>query len=66
MTDEEIINAVSKVVGIDAMTVNERLWETGLMAEFDNAMKNDRNKARRILSFLRVDTPSIDKIAGAQ
>lgn len=62
MTEEEIIEAIKKVNGISGMTVNERLYVTGLMPEFDKCRKSDKEKAKRILELLRVDKPSIDKI----
>ena len=62
MTREEIENAISKVDGIGGMTGNERLFVTGLMDEFDKALKNDKDKARLILELLGFDKPSIDKI----
>jgi len=62
MTDEEIIKAIDRVSGIQSMTVNERLWLTGLMDEFDKAKVRDKAKARKILEWLKVDKPSIDKI----
>ena len=62
MTDEEMIDAVKKVDGLEGMTVNERLFVSGLMDEFDKARKTDKTKARRILELLQVDEPSIDKI----
>lgn len=62
MTIEEIENAILKVDGIQGMTVNERLYVCGLMDEFDNSLKNDKNKARLILELLKVDLLSIEKI----
>lgn len=62
MTDEEMVGAVKQVDGLGGMTVNERLFASGLMDEFDKAKKNDKAKARRILELLQVDKPSIDKI----
>lgn len=62
MTDEEMIDAVKKVDGLEGITVNERLFVSGLMDEFDKARKTDKTKARRILELLQVDEPSIDKI----
>ena len=62
MTDEEMIKAVEQVDGIVGMTVNERLYESGLMKEFDKALKVDKVKARRILELLKVDRPSIENI----
>ena len=62
MTREEIENAISKVDGIGGMTGNERLFVTGLMDEFDMALKNDKDKARLILELLGFDKFSIEKI----
>lgn len=62
MTEQEIQDAISKVEGINGMTVNERLFESGLMDEFDKAKWNDKAKAIRILELLGVDQPSINKI----
>jgi cation transport ATPase len=62
MTKEEILDAIQKVEGISGMTVNERLFTTGLMDEYDKSKHNDPQKARFILEHLQVDKPSIDKI----
>ena len=62
MTIEEIENSVLKIEGLGGMTVNERLYVCGLMDEFDNSLKNDKNKARLILELLKVDLLSIEKI----
>jgi hypothetical protein len=62
MTNEEILQAVKKVKGLGGMTVNERLYVSGLMDEFDKSKINDKVKAAYILELLQVDKPSIDKI----
>lgn len=62
MTKEEIIQKVKKVDGLGGMTVNERLYVTGLMDSFDKAKRKDKELARFILETIRVDKPSIDKI----
>ena len=62
MTEQEIITAISKVDGLVGMTVNERLFVCGIMDEFDQAMVNDKAKAKRILELLSVDRHSIEKI----
>ena len=62
MTDEEILKAVMQVDGLGRMTVNERLFASGLMTEFDNAKRYEKDKARKILEFLKVDKSSINKI----
>jgi hypothetical protein len=62
MTDEEIKTAISEINDISGMTVNERLSACGLLSEFDQVKKKDKNRARRILEWLEVDRPSIEKI----
>lgn len=62
MTEEEILDAIKQVNGLGGMTVNERLYISGLLNEFDKAIKNDKGKARKILELLQVDKASIDKI----
>jgi hypothetical protein len=45
------------------MTVNERLWASGLSDEFDKAVKDmDVNKATRILEEVELTKPNIDPI----
>ena len=44
------------------MTVNERLFVSGLMDEFDRLRITDKEQARKILELLQVDGPSIDLI----
>jgi hypothetical protein len=45
------------------MTVNERLWVSGLSDEFDKAIKEkDVNKAIRILEKVELTKPNIDPI----
>jgi hypothetical protein len=62
VTDEEIIQAAKQVEGLGGMTVNERLFNSGLMDEFDRIKRKDKVKAKKILRALEVDEPSIDKI----
>jgi hypothetical protein len=62
MTYQEIENAVLNIKGIGGMTVNERLYISGLIDEFDSALENDKNKAKFILELLKVDDLSIEKI----
>ncbi|GAB5557783.1 MAG: hypothetical protein SchgKO_19960 [Schleiferiaceae bacterium] len=56
------IEKVQNVVGLDGMSVNERLHATGLLDEFDQAKKKNKTRAAQILRILRVDEPSIKKI----
>jgi hypothetical protein len=62
MTKEEILDKVKKVDGLGGMTVNERLFVTGLMDTFDKANKKDKELAKFILQSIRVDEISINKI----
>lgn len=62
MTKEDILVKVKKVDGLGGMTVNERLYVTGLIDTFDEAKEKDKELARYILKAIKVDKPSIDKI----
>lgn len=62
MTNEEILYAVGQVEGLGGMTVNERLFVSGLTYEFDQSIINDKIKAVYILELLQVDKASIEKI----
>ena len=62
MTVKEIAKRINKVEKLGGMTVNERLYMTGLFDEFDNSCKYDKEKAKTILKLLGVDQDSIDKI----
>ena len=44
------------------MTVNERLYTSGLMDEFDTSRQSNKRRAMEILQDLNVDDLSIDKI----
>ncbi|HYF29909.1 MAG TPA: hypothetical protein VD993_02210 [Chitinophagaceae bacterium] len=43
------------------LTVNERLFVTGLTNEFEAAMKNDKPKASKILQALGIDEAAVEK-----
>ena len=49
LTEQEIIDLISKVEGLRGMTVNERLYASGLMDEYDQAKVYDADKAKKIL-----------------
>jgi hypothetical protein len=62
MTLERIYKKASGIIGIEGMTVNERLYVSGLMNVFDRAKRNDKELAKAILKALKVDLKSIEKI----
>ena len=62
LIDKQTFLRIQNIVGLSGMTVNERLWESGLMDEFDRAQKKDKMRAKEILRWLRDDESSIKKI----
>jgi hypothetical protein len=64
MNRDQIYEKAKNVIGLEGMTGNERLWESGLMEEFDRAKKNDKQKAHTILKALKFDELSISRIIG--
>lgn len=62
MTYEEIENKAKKTDGLAGMTVNERLFVSGLMDEFDTCKSFDKKKAKHILRCLLCNEESISKI----
>ena len=62
LKDEQTFWEIRKIEGLDGMTVNERLYASGLLDEFDRAKHKDKNRAKQILKWLRVDQQSIEKI----
>lgn len=60
--EELTIEKVRQVDGLTGMTVNERLWVSGLMDEFVRIKKKDKTRATQILRILKVDEASINKI----
>ena len=57
-----IIHKATTTQGLDGMTVNERLFASNLMTDFDQAQIDDKGQAKLILRLLRVDEESINKI----
>ena len=57
-----VMKGTSKVIGIEGMTVNERLYATDLMELFDEMKKSNKEYAQYILKSLKVDKESIEKI----
>src|SRR5690606_11171591 len=50
---------INEIEGFNGMTVNERLYESGYMDEFDVCRTRNKTRAEHILRMLRVDEPSI-------
>lgn len=60
--DEYIQKKIAAIDGLGGMTVNERLYISGLMNEFNTALLKDKAWARQILTLLNVDELSINTI----
>lgn len=63
-SDKAIVKKIESIEGLGGMTVNERLWVSGLMNDFESALLHDEARARQILVWLKVDEPSINMIIG--
>jgi len=59
---KKVNDGISKVVGIQGMTVNERLFATDLLDHFDKYKKSNKEYAEYILKAIKVDSESIGKI----
>ena len=62
LTNEQAYSRIQDIEGLSGMTVNERLYVSGLMDEFDKVKTTNKNRAKEILRWLRVDEPSIEMI----
>lgn len=62
LTNEQTYSRIQNIEGLSGMTVNERLYVSGLMDEFDKVKNTNKSRAKEILRWLRVDEPSIDMI----
>ena len=56
------IDIMDKTQSFSGMTVNERLFVSGLVDEFEKSRISDKLNAKRILRSLEVDEPSIELI----
>jgi biofilm protein TabA len=56
------IGASDKTQSFGGLTVNERLFVSGLITEFEKSKISDKTKAKQILRSLQVDEPSIELI----
>ena len=59
---KRVNDGLDQVVGIQGMTVNERLFATDLLDHFDKYKKSNKEYAKYILKTLKVDSESIGKI----
>lgn len=56
------IGTLEKTQSFNGMTVNERLFVSGLINEFEKSKTSDKRKAKQILRSLQVDEQSIELI----
>ncbi|MDE0599150.1 MAG: hypothetical protein ACJAZZ_000886 [Dokdonia donghaensis] len=59
---KKVNEGISNIEGLSSMTVNERLFRTGLLEQFDIFKKSNKNYAKYILESLYVDSESIEDI----
>ena len=62
LIDEQTYLRIQNIEGLSGMTVNERLYVSGLIDEFDEIIATDKRRAKEILRLLRVDETSIEMI----
>ena len=62
MKAQMIFHKATTTQDLGGMTVNERLFASDLMDDFDQALKQDKTQAKFILRLLKVEEESIDKI----
>lgn len=60
--DKALLTKIEGIEGLEAMTVNERLYVTGLMDEFYSVKLINKPRATQILRWLKVDEESINSI----
>jgi hypothetical protein len=62
LIEGQTYSRIQNIEGLSGMTVNERLFASGLMDEFDKVKATDKKSAKEILRWLSVDEPSIENI----
>jgi len=60
--ESKTIERILKIDGLSGMTVNERLYASGLMQEFDKCRKENKSRAKQILKWLKVNEASTKEI----
>ena len=63
---EKVNEGISNIEGLSSMTVNERLFRTGLLEQFDIFKKSNKKYAKYILESLNVDSDSIKEIINSK
>lgn len=58
----KVNDGISNVIGLQGMTINERLFATDLLDSFDKFKKSNKEYAKFILKAIKVDSESIEKI----
>lgn len=65
-THKSLLKQIYPIEGFEQMTINEKLEASELTYDFDQAMLHNKNRARQILTYLKVDANSIDEIVDKQ
>ena len=63
---KKVYEGISNIEGLSSMTVNERLFRTGLLEQFDIFKKSNKKYAKYILESLNVDSDSIKEIINSK
>ncbi|WP_204161795.1 hypothetical protein [Dokdonia sp. Dokd-P16] len=63
---KKVNEGISNIEGLSSMTVNERLFRTGLLEQFDIFKISSKNYAKYILESLHVDSDSIKKMINSK
>ena len=61
-THKSLLKQIDPIEGFEQMTINEKLEASELTYDFDQAMLNNKTRARQILAYLKVDPNTINEI----